>query len=89
MQIVSLKPVSVKRIGEVRIYKYDITYRSELGRKHTVRVQILKHKGLKALLMSNELLRHAELIEYLTNASNIITATPKEFGDLIVKLNFS
>jgi len=89
MQVVSLKPISVKRIGEVKIYHYRIVYKSELGRKHEVKLSVLKANGFKGLIVSNEVLKHSELIEYLTNTANIVTITPKEASELIVKFNFS
>jgi len=89
MQVVKIRGISVKRIGEVKIYHYRITYKSDLGRKHEVKVSVLKCNGFKGLIVNNELLKHSDLIEYLTNTANITTITPKEASELIVKFNFS
>jgi len=89
MEILGIKPISVKKIGEVKIYKYDITYKTPLGRKHKVRVQILKHNGFKGLILDNSFNVHSDLIGYLVEKTGITTLTPKEASELIVKFNFS
>jgi len=89
MQIVNIRAISVKKIGEVRIYKYDITYKTPLGKKHTARVQVLKCDGFKALILDNSFNVHSDLIGYLVEKTGITTITPKEASELIVKFNFS